>query len=188
MSLILPLPSYFLNVALQIFRKEQCFMVGSRDSFHSIKKYKLYVEFCFQKIELRAFRFHLFHHCTSFPRKQGFLKTDVCLPAFFSNQIFNIAERAEQHLRPTLMQITREFWNSMPAEGQLGPLKTLGPATNSTLIYASPYQAFMIYFGLVELSLFQDRIRKLLHLFQQRAEFCMVHTFCKYTYEFNEHT
>lgn len=50
MSLILPLPSYFPNVALQIFSKEQYFMVGGTDSFHFIKNIKtLHGIFVFRK-------------------------------------------------------------------------------------------------------------------------------------------
>lgn len=44
---------------------------------------------------------HPFLSHTSSSRKQSFLMTDVGLPAVFSTWVFNIPERAEQHLEPT---------------------------------------------------------------------------------------
>lgn len=128
------------------------------------------------KIEL-TFSFYLFHHCTSSPGKQEFLRTDGCLSAFFSNWILNAADKPEWTYTSW---ITWEFWNSRPAKEQLGTLNTLGEATNSTPICVFPYQTFIIHFGLVEMSFFLDNLT-----FSSNKQFCMVHIFVANTHMYS---
>jgi len=118
-SLILPLPSYFLNGALQIFRKEQCFIVGSRDSFHLIKKYKLYVDFFFRKSNYERLCFISFIIAPVLQGSRGFSRLMcVSLLSSLSSQPTEPSELSSR-LDPT-SQPGREAWTSPPARDRAG--------------------------------------------------------------------